>query len=56
MDMAMQIGQRVQWTNRETTIVVLLWELPWFLGAAETNFCGFEYHRSRVHFIMCGST
>jgi hypothetical protein len=37
MDMAMQIGQRVQWTNKETTIVVLLWELPWFLGAAENK-------------------
>jgi hypothetical protein len=33
MDMAMQIRQRVQWTSKETMVVVLLWDLPWFLGA-----------------------
>jgi hypothetical protein len=25
-----------------------------FLRQLETDFCGFEYHRSRVHCIMCG--
>jgi hypothetical protein len=37
MDMPMQIGQRVQWTSRATMVVVLLWDLPWFLGAVENN-------------------
>jgi hypothetical protein len=26
-----------------------------FLVQQETYFSGFEFHRSRVHFIMCGS-
>ena len=34
----MQIGQGVEWTRREPTVVVLLWDLPWFLGIAGNRF------------------
>jgi hypothetical protein len=30
----MQTGQGAQWTGRAHLVVVLLWDLPWFLGAA----------------------
>jgi hypothetical protein len=30
----MQIGQGAQWTKRAHLVVVLLWDLPWFLSAA----------------------
>jgi hypothetical protein len=30
----MQIGQGAQWTGRAPPVVVLLWDLPWFPGAA----------------------
>jgi hypothetical protein len=29
----MQIGQGAQWTERAHSVVVLLWDLPWFSGA-----------------------
>jgi hypothetical protein len=32
--MSMQIGQGAQWSGRVLPIVVLLWDLPWFSGAA----------------------
>jgi hypothetical protein len=34
----MQIGQGVEWTRREPTVVVLLWDLPWFLGTVGNRF------------------
>jgi hypothetical protein len=34
----MQIGQGLEWTRREPTVVVLLWDLPWFLGIAGNKF------------------
>jgi hypothetical protein len=34
----MQIGQGVEWTRREAKVVVLLWDLPWFLAIAGNRF------------------
>jgi hypothetical protein len=32
-DMPMQIGQGAEWTGRAPSVVVLLWDLPWFPSA-----------------------
>jgi hypothetical protein len=53
--MLMPMGQGAQWTGRAHLVFVLLWDLPWFPGAVGTKLCGFEYRRSRVHSVMCGS-